>query len=52
MDQLQLGRTWRLYDRNRGTLGDPNPLTAYTLIGVTSLWLRELLVEIDAVAVV
>jgi enamine deaminase RidA (YjgF/YER057c/UK114 family) len=32
--------------------GDPYPLTAYTLVGVTSLWLPELLVEIDAVAVV
>jgi enamine deaminase RidA (YjgF/YER057c/UK114 family) len=32
--------------------GDPYPLTAYTLVGVASLWLPELLVEIDAVAVV
>lgn len=33
-------------------LGDPFPLTASTLVGVASLWLPELLVEIDAVAVI
>ena len=32
--------------------GDPYPLTANTLVGVASLWLPELLVEVDAVAVV
>jgi enamine deaminase RidA (YjgF/YER057c/UK114 family) len=32
--------------------GDPYPLTANTLVGVTSLWLPELLAEIDAIAVV
>jgi enamine deaminase RidA (YjgF/YER057c/UK114 family) len=33
-------------------LGDPYPLTANTLIGVAALWLPDLLVEIDAIAVV
>ena len=33
-------------------LGDPYPLAANTLIGVASLWLPDLLVEIDAIAVV
>jgi enamine deaminase RidA (YjgF/YER057c/UK114 family) len=28
------------------------PLTAYTLVGVASLWLPDLLVEVDAVAIV
>ena len=32
--------------------GDPYPLTANTLVGVASLWLPDLLVEVDAVAVV
>ena len=32
--------------------GDPYPLTAKTLVGVASLWLPDLLVEVDAVAVV
>jgi len=32
--------------------GDPYPLTANTLVGVASLWLPELLVEVDAIAVV
>ena len=32
--------------------GDPYPLTANTLVGVTSLWLPDLLVEVDAVAIV
>jgi len=32
--------------------GEPYPLTANTLIGVVSLWLPELLVEVEAVAVV
>src|SRR5438105_14926233 len=32
--------------------GEPYPLTANTLIGVSSLWLPELLIEVDAVAVV
>jgi enamine deaminase RidA (YjgF/YER057c/UK114 family) len=31
--------------------GGPPPLTANTLVGVTALWLPELLVEIEAVAV-
>jgi enamine deaminase RidA (YjgF/YER057c/UK114 family) len=32
--------------------GDPYPLTANTLVGVASLWLPELLVELEAVAVI
>ena len=32
--------------------GDDYPLTANTLVGVVSLWLPELLVEVDAVAVI
>lgn len=32
--------------------GDEFPLTAVTLVGVKSLWLPDLLVEVDAVAVV
>ena len=32
-------------------LGDPYPVTANTLVGVASLWLPDLLVEVDAVAV-
>ena len=32
--------------------GEPYPLTANTLVGVASLWLPDLLVEVDAVAVV
>ena len=32
--------------------GDEYPVTANTLIGVSSLWLPDLLVEVDAVAVV
>jgi enamine deaminase RidA (YjgF/YER057c/UK114 family) len=32
--------------------GDPYPLTANTLVGVASLWLPDLLVEVDAVAIV
>ena len=32
--------------------GEPYPLTATTLVGVSALWLPELLVEIEAVAVV
>jgi enamine deaminase RidA (YjgF/YER057c/UK114 family) len=32
--------------------GDPYPLTASTLVGVASLWLPDLLVEIDAVAII
>ena len=31
--------------------GEPYPLTANTLVGVTSLWLPELLVEVEAVAI-
>ena len=31
--------------------GDPYPVTANTLVGVASLWLPELLVEVDAVAI-
>ena len=31
--------------------GDPYPLTANTLVGVASLWLPDLLVEVDAVAI-
>jgi len=33
-------------------LGDPYPVTANTLVGVASLWLPDLLVEVDAVAVI
>jgi enamine deaminase RidA (YjgF/YER057c/UK114 family) len=32
--------------------GEPYPLTATTLVGVSALWLPELLVEVEAVAVV
>ena len=32
--------------------GDAYPLTANTLVGVASLWLPDLLVEVDAIAVV
>jgi enamine deaminase RidA (YjgF/YER057c/UK114 family) len=32
--------------------GDPYPLTANTLVGVASLWLPDLLVEVDAVAII
>ncbi len=32
--------------------GDDYPLTANTLVGVASLWLPELLVEVDAVAII
>jgi enamine deaminase RidA (YjgF/YER057c/UK114 family) len=32
--------------------GDPYPLTANTLVGVASLWLPGLLVEVEAVAIV
>jgi enamine deaminase RidA (YjgF/YER057c/UK114 family) len=32
--------------------GDPYPLTANTLVGVAALWLPDLLVEVDAVAIV
>lgn len=32
--------------------GDPYPRTASTLVGVASLWLPDLLVEVEAVAVV
>lgn len=31
--------------------GDPYPVTANTLVGVASLWLPDLLVEVDAVAI-
>ena len=36
----------------KDVFGDPYPLTANTLVGVASLWLPELLVEVEAVAVV
>jgi len=36
----------------REVFGDAFPVTANTLVGVASLWLPELLVEVDAVAVV
>jgi len=32
--------------------GEPYPLAANTLVGVTSLWLPDLLVEVDAVAII
>ena len=41
-----------LLTAGKEVFGDPYPLTANTLVGVASLWLPELLVEIDAVAVV
>ena len=31
--------------------GEPYPLTANTLVGVASLWLPDLLVEVDTVAI-
>ena len=31
--------------------GEPYPLTATTLVGVASLWLPDLLVEVDAMAI-
>jgi enamine deaminase RidA (YjgF/YER057c/UK114 family) len=36
----------------KDVFGEEYPLTAYTLVGVASLWLPELLVEVDAVAIV
>jgi hypothetical protein len=41
-----------LITAGKEVLGDPYPLTANTLVGVAALWLPELLVEIEAVAVV
>lgn len=41
-----------LLTATKEVFGDPYPLTANTLVGVASLWLPELLVEIDAVAIV
>jgi enamine deaminase RidA (YjgF/YER057c/UK114 family) len=41
-----------LMTAGKEVFGDPYPLTANTLVGVASLWLPELLVEVDAVAVV
>lgn len=35
----------------KDVFGEPYPLTASTLVGVTSLWLPELLIEVEAVAV-
>jgi enamine deaminase RidA (YjgF/YER057c/UK114 family) len=32
--------------------GESNPVTANTLVGVSALWLPELLIEVEAVAVV
>ncbi len=36
----------------KDVFGEEYPLTAYTLVGVASLWLPDLLVEVDAVAIV
>src|SRR5262249_31064397 len=36
----------------REVFAEPYPLTANTLVGVSSLWLPELLVEVEAVAVI
>jgi enamine deaminase RidA (YjgF/YER057c/UK114 family) len=41
-----------LITAGKEVLGDPYPLAANTLVGVSALWLPELLVEIEAVAVV
>jgi enamine deaminase RidA (YjgF/YER057c/UK114 family) len=41
-----------LMTATREVFGHPYPLTASTLVGVASLWLPDLLVEIDAVAIV
>jgi enamine deaminase RidA (YjgF/YER057c/UK114 family) len=39
-----------LITATREVFGDPYPVTASTLVGVASLWLPGLLVEIDAIA--
>jgi enamine deaminase RidA (YjgF/YER057c/UK114 family) len=36
----------------KDVFGEEYPFTAYTLVGVASLWLPDLLVEVDAVAIV
>ena len=41
-----------LLTATKEVFGDPYPLTANTLVGVASLWLPGLLVEVEAVAVV
>ena len=41
-----------LLTATKEVFGDPYPLAANTLVGVTALWLPELLVEIEAVAVI
>jgi enamine deaminase RidA (YjgF/YER057c/UK114 family) len=41
-----------LMSAGKEVFGDPYPLTANTLVGVSALWLPELLVEVEAVAVV
>jgi hypothetical protein len=41
-----------LMSTTKEVFGDPYPLTASTLVGVASLWLPDLLVEIDAVAII
>ena len=40
-----------LLTATKEVFGEPYPVTANTLVGVASLWLPELLVEIDAVAI-
>ena len=40
-----------LLTATKDVFGDPYPLTANTLIGVHALWLPDLLVEVEAVAV-
>lgn len=41
-----------LMTATKEVFGDPYPLTTSTLVGVASLWLPDLLVEIDAVAII
>jgi len=36
----------------KDVFGEPSPRTANTLVGVSALWLPELLVEVEAVAVI
>ena len=40
-----------LLTATKEVFGEPYPVTANTLVGVASLWLPQLLVEIDAVAI-
>ena len=50
--RLQLaGALEALMSAAKEVFGDRYPLTANTLVGVASLWLPELLVEVDAIAI-